>query len=139
MEALVNFIDRKENRTTNKSSVLERLLFHVKAQSSSRIVPLRNIYDEFFEVPHHCHPNRQRELTFPSLPTLKEFLDAVNEKSCNEPWENGISSQMSSSSQENQDWMYKILTQDFFSNPVVSRQREDLSCLLYTSPSPRDA
>ena len=121
MEALVNFIDRKESRTTNKSSVLEQLLSHVKTQSSSRTVPLRNIYDEFFEVPHQCHPNRERELTFASLPTLKEFLAAINEKSCNEPWLNGILSEMSSSSQEKQDWMYKVLTQDFLSTPVVSR------------------
>ena len=113
-------IDRKESSDGKKASVLEQLLFHVRGHSSPCTVLPRNIYDEFFLVPHKCHPNQASELTFPWLPTMKEFLDAVDQKSTDAaPWLNGLSSRTTTSTQEKGDWMYKILSQEYFSDPVV--------------------
>lgn len=104
-----------------KESVLEQLLSFIRDSSvSNRDLP-RNIYDEFFEVPHECHPNRISELHFPWLPTVKEFLDAVNQKWAEEQWLNGQSKHITAT-QEKEEWMYKILTQDCFNHPVVSLQ-----------------
>ncbi|XP_068693359.1 CST complex subunit CTC1-like isoform X1 [Montipora foliosa] len=116
---LVAYSARKENRARNESSVLEQLLSYVKSQSSSSVVPSRNIYDEFFEVPHKCSPNQANELTFPSLPTMKEFLDAVQEKISNQPWLNGHSSQTTPPTDEKQDWMFKLINQDCFNPPLI--------------------
>lgn len=100
--------------------MLEQLLSYVKNQTPSSVAPARNIYDEFFEVPHKCHPNEASEFTFPLLPTIKEFLDALDQKSSNKPWLSGQSGHLTASTQEKKDWMYKILTQDCFDGPVVS-------------------
>jgi len=70
----------------------------------------RNIYEEFFELPHKCYPNQERVLTFPWLPTIKEFLDAVSQR---------LLSNTTTTTQENEDWLYKIVSQDSFSCPVV--------------------
>lgn len=115
-------IYRKEIRDArHKESVLEQLLSFIRNGSvSNRALP-RNIYDEFFEVPHECHPNRISELQFPWLPTVKEFLDAVNQKWAEEPWLNGQSKHITAT-QEKEEWMYKILTQDCVSHPVVRLQ-----------------
>lgn len=94
-------------------------MFHITSHSSPRTVPSRNIYDEFFEVPHKCHQNQASELTFPWLPTMKELLDAVDQTSTDKPWLNGLSSRTTTSTQEKGDWMYKILNQECFSGPVV--------------------
>ena len=120
----VKFIcfDRKEIRDARyKESVLEQLLSFIRNGSvSNRALP-RNIYDEFFEVPHECQPNRISELQFPWLPTVKEFLDAVNQKWAEEPWLNGQSKRITAT-QEKEEWMYKILTHDCFNHPVVGLQ-----------------
>ena len=105
----------------HKESVLEQLLSFIRNGAvSNRALP-RNIYDEFFEIPHECHPNRISELQFPWLPTVKEFLDAVNQKWAEEPWLNGQSKRITAT-QEKEEWMYKILTQECFNHPVVGLQ-----------------
>ena len=111
-----------EIRGTQKGSVLEQLLSYSRRNSSLNKFPSRNIYDEFFEVPHECHPNKVSELTFPWLPTVKEFLDAVNQKSSDQPWLSGLINHITTSTQENEEWLYKILTQDCFNDPLVSIQ-----------------
>lgn len=110
---------RKELMGAKNVSVLEQLLTYVKNQTPSSVVPARNIYDEFFEVPHKCHPNEASEFTFPWFPTIKEFLDTLDQKSSNKPWLSGQSVHLTASTQEKKDWMYKILTQDCFDGPVI--------------------
>ena len=116
------FIARKENRDANKGSVLEQLLSFIRHNSASNKVPSRNIYDEFFEVPHECHPNQASELIFPWVPSMKEFLDAVNQKSSDKPWLSGVMGHTTAATQEKEGWMYKILTQDCFNGPLVGSQ-----------------
>lgn len=101
-------------RHLKKESVLELLLSFVQRTSAATNVQTRTIYDEFFEVPHQCHPNRPGVLTFPWLPTIKEFLDTVNLKSADQAWLSGVSSNTT------QDWLYNIVTQECLGRPMVS-------------------
>lgn len=100
---------------------MELLLSFVKRNSATANVPSRNIYDEFFVAPHECHPNHTSVLTFPLLPTIKEFVDAVSQRSCDNLWLSGLPMKTSTSTQEKEDWMYKILTQECFSCPLVRK------------------
>lgn len=99
---------------------MELLLSFVKRTSAAANGQSRNIYDEFFEVPHECHPNRASVLTFPWLPTIKEFLDTVSQKSAGEPWLSGILSNTTAATQEKEDWVYKIMSQECLGRPLVS-------------------
>lgn len=117
---------RKVKEDLAKESVLELLLSFVKCNSVTMNIPSRNIYDEFFEVPHECHPNQTSPLTFPWLPTIKEFLDAVSQISCDEPWLSGLPGQTTTFTQE--EWTYKILSQESFSRPLIL-----VGCLGYSS------
>jgi len=108
------------NRELKEESVLELLLSFVKRTSAATNVQPRNIYDEFFELPHECHPNRASALIFPWLPTVKEFLDAVSQNIADKPWLSGLLSSTTAATQENEDWMYKMVSQDCFSRPLVS-------------------
>lgn len=99
---------------------MELLLSFVKRNSVTANAPSRNIYDEFFEVPHECHPNHSSLLTFPWLPTIKEFLDTVSQISSKKPWLSGLPGRTTSSTQaEKEEWTYKILSQESFSRPLV--------------------
>ncbi|XP_078362482.1 CST complex subunit CTC1-like isoform X2 [Oculina patagonica] len=109
----------KQNRHLKKESVLELLLSFVKRTSAATSVHSRNIYDEFFEVPHECHPNRASVLTFLWLPTIKEFLDSVNQKSADKPWLSGLSSNTTTATQEKEDWVYKVMSQECLGRPVI--------------------
>ncbi|KAJ7385466.1 CST complex subunit ctc1 [Desmophyllum pertusum] len=117
---LQNSTGRKPGRDSKKESVLELLLSFIKHNSAAATkAPSRNIYDEFFELPHECHPNTASVLTFPWLPTVKEFLDAVSENSCDKPWLSGLLSNTTTATQEKEEWMYKIVTQECFKHPLI--------------------
>lgn len=115
---LISYSSR-QNRELKEESVLELLLSFVKRTSAAANVQPRNIYDEFFELPHVCHPNRTSVLTFPWLPTVKEFLDAVSQNITDKPWLSGLLRSTTTTTQENEDWMYKMVCHDCFSRPLI--------------------
>ncbi|XP_048583401.1 CST complex subunit CTC1 isoform X2 [Nematostella vectensis] len=72
---LIKYTPRKQ-RTENLAnvSVIERLLEDVNVH------PTRNIYQEFLDHPHHCHPMSSRSLCLPSLLTVAELRAKADER-----------------------------------------------------------